>query len=96
MNRFRNSQFHLIDGQCDIDQIEDWVQSFFDSTVNLINSFYYRLDLNETINALINIPFEEMVREQLKNESEQVITIAVAKIKELADMQIEYLKAYVK
>jgi hypothetical protein len=94
MDSFAISKFDRVNGQPDIDQIEAWVESFFNSTVSMINGFFCRLDIKEAVTGIENIPFEQMVREQLENESEEIITIAIAKIKELTDMQIEYLKAY--
>ncbi|MGI5920954.1 MAG: hypothetical protein ACOX6I_04385 [Syntrophomonadaceae bacterium] len=94
MNNLGTSKFELINGQPDVDQVEAWAESFFESMLNMVNGFYCRLDIKEVADNMGNIPFEQMVREQLRNENEEVINIAVAKVRELAKMQIEYLQAY--
>lgn len=89
------SKFGSINGEPDEEQIENWVAQFYQSMSNIFNSFFSKVDLEEAVSRISLIPFEDMVREQLQGESEQVITIAVAKMKELIDTELEIMRAYI-
>ncbi|WP_276621419.1 hypothetical protein [Syntrophomonas wolfei] len=91
---FQTHNFHNGDGTPDVDKIESWVENYFHSVFNILNSFLCTVDIKEATDRMQDIPFEGLVREQLENEDEEVIKIAVDHIKELAQAEIEIMKAY--
>lgn len=94
MNNYPVGEFYTQDGQPDIDQIEEWVESYFSIVMNMINGFLSSVDIKEAAARIKDIPFEQLVREQLADESDEVVAIAAAKMKELAEMQVAYLQSY--
>lgn len=88
------SRFKCIDGKPDEMEIETWAEAFFGSMMNIFNGFFCHVDIKDALSRIIKIPFEQLVREQLDGESQEVIDIAVARVKELAETEIEYIKAY--
>lgn len=91
---YRLSRFNYIDGKPDEDQVEIWAESYFCSIMNILNAFFYQLDITETIARIKCIPFDELVAEELEDESPEVIAIAVNKTLELLEMEMELLQAY--
>jgi hypothetical protein len=77
-------------------QIEQWTDSFFQNMLNLLNSFFCRLDVAEAIARMELIPFEQLVADELEGEKPEIISIAVARVKELAEIEIEFMRAYLK
>jgi hypothetical protein len=88
------SRFNLIDGKPDEDQVEAWAESYFYNIMNILNAFFSQVDIPETIARMSCIPFDKLVAEELEDESEEVVAIAVAKVKELAEIEMELLQAY--
>ncbi|MDD3269914.1 MAG: hypothetical protein PHX14_11375 [Syntrophomonadaceae bacterium] len=89
------SKFDSVNGVPDEEQIENWTAEFFHSLINVFNSFFCKLELDDAVSRMSIIPFEKLVKEQLEDEKEEVINIAVAKVKELAEMELEFMRAYV-
>ncbi len=52
------------------------------------------MDVPETLARMSCIPFGKLVAEELEDESAEVIAIAVAKVNELAEIEMELLQAY--
>ncbi|MDD2373152.1 MAG: hypothetical protein WC109_00480 [Syntrophomonadaceae bacterium] len=91
---YRLSRFNCIDGKPDEDQVEVWAESYFYSIMNILNAFFCQVDVPETIDRMSCIPFDQLVAEELEDESPEVITIAVKKTLELLEMEMELLRAY--
>lgn len=92
MNSF--SRFKAEYGQMDEELILNWTEAFFFNLMNVLNSFLSHLDVGEAAARLRAIPFDELVTEQLEGESEETIRIAVARINELREMELEFMDAY--
>ena len=92
---YKLSRFNCIDGKPDQDQVEAWAESYFYNITNILNAFFAQVEISETIARMSCIPFDELVAEELEDESTEVITIAVAKVKELAEMELDLLQAYI-
>jgi len=91
---YQTEKFNFVDGVVDEEQIGIWVESFFSNLSNIFNSFFCQLDAREAFSRISIIPFEKLLLEQLEDESEEVIEIAVAKLKELVENELEILKSY--
>lgn len=89
------SKFDHIDGKPDEEQIENWVEEYFHNMLNILNTFFTVIDLEEALARMKAIPFETLVKEQLEDESEEVLEIAVARLKELVAIELEFRECYV-
>ncbi|MEQ8176264.1 MAG: hypothetical protein ABRQ26_14495 [Syntrophomonadaceae bacterium] len=91
---FQQNKFDL-SGKTPIeDQVQDWTEQFFYNLMNILNSFYSRVSLAETLNSLKGIDFTRLVLEQLEDESDEIKAMASAKVEELARVEIEYMESY--
>ncbi len=88
------SKFDHIDGKPDEDQILAWSEEFFFNLLNVLNAFFANVDIKDAVERMSLVPFEQLVLEQLTDESEGTKAIATARVKELAEMEISFLKAY--
>ncbi len=88
------SKFNLIDGKPDEDEILVWCEEFFFNMLNLLNAFFSNVDIKEAAERMSLIPFDQLVDDQLLDESEETRAIATARVVELAEMEVSYLKAY--
>lgn len=88
------SRFDHIDGRPDEDQVCNWTDGFFFSLLNTLNSFYAQVEFKNASERLQAVPFDKLVLEQLTGESDEVMEIALNRVKELLDNEIEFLKAY--
>ncbi len=88
------SKFDHIDGQPDEDQILVWSEEFFFNLLNLLNAFFSNVDIKDAAERMSLIPFDQLVLEQLMDESESVKAIATARVTELAEIEVGFLKAY--
>lgn len=91
---FQNHNFRNDDGALNVEEIESWVDSYFFSVLNILNGFFAQVDIKEATSRMDDIPFDNLVREQLENEDEEIIKIASAHMRELAEAEIEVMKAY--
>ncbi len=89
-----NSRFDYVDGRPDEAQVENWTEEFFFNLMTIFNSFFATIDLKDAVQRIIMVPFDKLLLEQLPDENEKVKEIAVAKIKELAAIEIEFLQHY--
>ncbi|MEN6348678.1 MAG: hypothetical protein ABFD08_04675 [Syntrophomonas sp.] len=91
---FQESKFDL-QGKTPIEeQVDEWTEQFFYNLMNILNNFYTRVSIEETLNSLKGIDFTRLVFEQLEEESEEIKAMAAAKIMELAQVEIAYLESY--
>lgn len=88
------SKFESVNGKPDEEQVLEWTDACFFNLMTVFNSFFSRLDVSEAISRLRLIPFDQLVTEQLEGESEEVKNIAVTRIKELLDAELEFMDGY--
>lgn len=88
------SRFDHVDGRPDEDQVCEWTDSFFFSILNTLNSFYAQVEFKNAGERLQAVPFDKLVMEQLAGESDEVMEIALKRVKELLDHETEFLNAY--
>jgi uncharacterized protein YgfB (UPF0149 family) len=79
----------------DNDEIEEWVNSYFQGLFSMMNPLYARADMKEVLKSLEAIPFDQLVARELAEESLEVIELAMELIKDMGDRETEYLRAYV-
>ncbi len=88
------SKFDHIDGLPDEEQILAWSEEFFFNLLNLLNAFFCNVELQDAAERMSLIPFDRLVVEQLIDESDDIKAIAKARVLELAEMEVSFLKAY--
>ncbi|HPF43587.1 MAG TPA: hypothetical protein PKV15_02705 [Syntrophomonadaceae bacterium] len=88
------SKFESVNGKPDEEQVLNWTDAYFFNLMNIFNSFLSHLDVQEAASRLRVIPFDQLTAEQLEGESEEVINLAVARIKELLEAELEFMDAY--
>ncbi len=76
------------------EQVEEWTQQFFFNLMNTLNGFFATISVEETLERLKCINFADLALDQLEDESDQIRSIAAAKIEELAKIEIGYIEAY--
>lgn len=91
---YKLSRFESINGKPNREQIETWTENYFFNLLNTLNAFFAHVDVKEAASRMSAVPFDELVREQLEDESEEIIQIAVEKIKELAEIELEFIESY--
>lgn len=88
------SKFTCTDGVPDESQIEEWVDTYFHNLLTLFNSFLSKVDVNEAVVRMEAIPFNQLVAEELEGESPQIIEIAVKRVIEMAEIELEFMRSY--
>lgn len=88
------SKFDHIDGRPDEEQVLAWSEQFFFNLLNVLNAFFSNVDIKDAAERMSLIPFDQLVLEQLEDESEEIRAIATARVIELAEMEVSYLQAY--
>ncbi|HWP97371.1 MAG TPA: hypothetical protein VN426_11045 [Syntrophomonadaceae bacterium] len=91
---FQENRFEMIDGDSVADQAEEWADTFFFNLMNIINVFFAQISIEETIIRLKSIDFAALALDQLENEPEEIKTIALARVSELAETEISFIEAY--
>ncbi|MGE5380890.1 MAG: hypothetical protein ACM3NT_07445 [Methylocystaceae bacterium] len=76
------------------DEIEIWVNSYFQSIMDILNSFYMYLTPGEAADRLELVSFTDLVREQLEGEPEAVVEMADKLINELKTIEVDFIRAY--
>jgi hypothetical protein len=89
------SKFDSIDGIPDADQIQTWVEGYFQNMIMVLNTFFVHVSPAEAVERMAAVPFAQLVREELDGESEAVINLAVEIINELAAVELEFMRAYI-
>lgn len=90
------SKFDFIDGKPDEEQVQNWVDEFFYNLMNILNTFYATVELEEVAERMSCVPFDKLILEQIEDEGDEVKKIAVSRITELAAIEIEYVQHYSK
>jgi len=75
-------------------EIEEFVEGFFHSLVGMLNAFTAEHPPEEVLATLEIIPFDQLIRDQLADQEERIISYAVEKIKQLHQAELERLRAY--
>ncbi len=91
---YKLSRFESKDGVPNLEQIEDWAENYFFNLLNIFNSFFVHVEIKEAVQRMGAIPFDELVREELEGENEEIILIAVKKVQELVKIEIEFMEIY--
>lgn len=89
------SKFEKINGKINEQEIETWADNYFYVLMNIFNNFLSRLDVQEALSRLEQIPFDNLVREELEDENEEIISLAVARVSELLEIELDFMRAYV-
>jgi len=88
------SKFNLINGVPDSEQVEEWVENYFQNLLKMMNPFYAQIDLKDALNSIKAIRFDQLAAKELAGESPQIIEMATNLINQMADSEIEYMEAY--
>ncbi|MDD4803392.1 MAG: hypothetical protein PHF24_10740 [Syntrophomonas sp.] len=88
------SNFQLMNGIPDQEQIEAWAEEYYRNLLSMMKPLWSKADINDVLKSLEAIPFDKLVSEQLTEESAAVIKLAVDQVKQTAAREIEYIKAY--
>lgn len=88
------SKFNLINGVPDSEQIEEWVENYFQNLLKMMNPFYSQIDLKDALNSIKAIRFDQLAAKELAGESPQIIEMAAKLINQMAESEIEYMEAY--
>ncbi len=91
---YKLSKFESKDGIPNIEQVEAWAESFFFNLLNILNAFFVHLEIEEVVSRMELIPFDQLVAEQLEGENAEIIKIAVDKVNDLAEMEMDFLQTY--
>lgn len=89
------SKFDSVDGKPDEDQIQTWVEGYFQNMLMTLNSFFVHVTPAEAVERMAAVPFAELMAEELDGESEVIISLAVEIINELAATELEFMRAYI-
>lgn len=89
------SRFNSEGGKVDETQVEEWAEGYFHNLLTVFNSFFTVVEPKEAFSRMEKIPFTDIVAEELEGESEEIIKIAVEKTRELAEMELDFMRAYV-
>lgn len=95
MEMYHLSKFNSVDGVPDELQIESWTEQWFQSMLTVLNTFFSYVDAKEAVSRMEDVPFEQLIAEQLEDENDKVIEIAVQKVKELFATEIQFMRAYI-
>ena len=87
-------KFNFENGVIEEELIEDWVESYFSRLMNLFNGFFAKVEAAEAVSRISVIPFEKLILEELAEEDPEVKKIALAKLKELVETELEIMKSY--
>lgn len=91
---YNEQKFYFENGIIEGEQIENWVEAYFSRLMDLFNGFFVRVDAAEAVSRISIIPFEKLLKEELEGEDPEVIEIAVAKLKELLETELEIMRSY--
>jgi hypothetical protein len=89
------SKFEHVDGQPVEEQVEEWAETYFFNLMNILNPFLSHVEVADAVERLKNIPFDQLVIEELEGEDQAVLTIAVNKIREMAEAEISFQESYI-
>ncbi len=87
-------RFLLPDGSPNMPALNEWAEEYYQTLMGMVNGFYAQADIQDVIASLRNIPFEQFVSQELSDAGETIVGIAVTLVKEIAEREIEYIRAY--
>ena len=90
----KTGRFESVNGKIDEEQILNWTDTFFFNLMNIFTSFFSHLEVVEAATRLRVIPFDELAAEQLEGEREEIVQLAVTRINELLEAELEFMDAY--
>ncbi len=76
-------------------EVEEFVEGFFHSLVGMLNAFTAEQPPEEVLATLEIVPFDQLVRDQLADREERIVSYAVEKIKQLHQAELERIRAYI-
>lgn len=85
---------HNSNGEPLEDEIELWVQRYFQSVIEILNGFFAHVSSNEAVARFETISFAELINEQLEGEPPAVIELAISQINDLKAIELEFMRAY--
>jgi len=91
---YRLSRFKLVDGRPDEDELLEFVESYFFNMMTVLQAFFARVEMAEALSRLELIPFGDLISEELADEDELTVSLAVERITELVDMELEVIRSY--
>ncbi|NLN86720.1 MAG: hypothetical protein GX133_03820 [Syntrophomonadaceae bacterium] len=86
--------FLLPDGSPDMPALNEWAKEYYQTLMGMVNGFYAQADIQDVIASLRNIPFEQLVSQELTDAGDTIVEIAVRLVKEIAEREIKYIRAY--
>ncbi|MGE5372825.1 MAG: hypothetical protein ACM3QZ_12620 [Solirubrobacterales bacterium] len=90
----KNYRFSDLQGTINHDALEEWAESYFQSLMGLLNTFFNKVDPAVVAERLEAVPVEDLVKEQLEDELEPVQARAIELVRELLADEVDYYKAY--
>lgn len=88
------SKFDSVNGVPDETQIQEWTEGYLQNLLMALNSFLAYASVEEAVKRMAQVPFAQLVTEALEGESAAIIKLAVEIINEKAELELEYMRAY--
>lgn len=88
------SKFDSINGVPDETQIQEWTEGYFQNLLMVLNSFFAHVSVEEAVERMAQVSFAQLVTETLEGESEAVIKLALEIVNEMAEVELETMRAY--
>jgi len=92
---YRVNKFNSHNSIPNEEQIETWVEKYFFSLFSLFTAFFSKVEAKEAVLRMNSIPFDKLLKKELEGESEEVVEIALKKLQDLVETEMQVLKAYV-
>lgn len=88
------SKFDKVNGVPVESQIQAWAEGYFQNMLMMLNSFFVHVSVKEAVERMEQVPFGQLIAEALEGESEDIIKLAVEIANEQAEMELEFMRAY--
>lgn len=88
------SKFGSVNGIPNENEVEEWTEGYFHTLLTIMNSFFIHVDVKEAVERMSAVPFENLVREELEGESNLVLDIAVRRVNDLAETELDFMRSY--
>ena len=88
------SKFDAVNGVPDEAQIQAWTEGYFQNLLMVLNSFFVHVSVEEAVDRMVQVPFAQLVTETLEGENEAVIKLAVEIVNDMAEVELEFMRAY--
>lgn len=89
------SRFNSVDGKPDQEQVENWAETFFFNLMTVLNAFFSYVDVEEALDRMKRVPFADLVKEELEDENEEIKNMAIRKVNELAEIELQFMESYI-